>query len=281
MMRQHASFLVSALLIFLFALFSNLHVSRDTLVVAFLDVGQGDAIFIETPSGKQMLIDGGGGRAVLSELSRVMPFFDRSIDVVVNTHPDKDHIGGLPDVFKEYVVGLVIDPNVPDEKSVYAEYVSDIELDAARHVVARRGQKIIFGDGVTLEILFPDRDMQNVKDTNDASIIVRLVYGETEILLTGDAPQKIENYLVTLYGDKLESDILKAGHHGSRTSTSETFIAAVKPTYAIISAGKDNSYGHPHQETLETLIKASTTILGTYTEGTIIFESDGKTIWLQ
>ena len=275
-MRQHTSFIFTAFLFFLFALYSNLHISRDVLTVAFLDVGQGDAIFIETPSGKQMLIDGGAGRAVLSELSGVMPFFDRSIDVVLNTHPDKDHIGGLPDVFENYNVALVIDPAVPMEKASYEEYEKDITLEAARHVVARRGQTLLFGDGVELHILFPDRDMSNVKNANDASVIVQLVYGETEVMLTGDAPESIEKYLVSLGAENLKSDILKAGHHGSRTSTSKGFVAAVDPAYTIISAGKDNSYGHPHKEVIETLTLASTTILGTYNEGTIIFESDGK-----
>ena len=274
-MRQHTSFIFTAFLLFLFALYSNLHISRDVLTVAFLDVGQGDAIFIETPSGKQMLIDGGVGRAVLSELSSVMPFFDRSIDVVLNTHPDKDHIGGLPDVFENYNVALVIDPAVPVDKASYEEYEEDVVIEAARHVVARRGQTLLFGDGVELHILFPDRDMSNVKNTNDASIIARLTYGETEVMLTGDAPESIERYLVSLGAENLKSDILKAGHHGSRTSTSEEFVVAVDPVYTIISAGKDNSYGHPHKEVIDTLTTASTTILGTYNEGTIIFESDG------
>ena len=274
-MRRHTSFVVSAFILFLFALYSNFHISRDVLTVAFLDVGQGDAIFIETPSGKQMLIDGGAGRAVLSELSGAMPFFDRSIDVVISTHPDKDHIGGLPDVFESYKVALVIDPNVPDEKAVYAEYEKDITLEEAKHVVARRGQTLLFGDGVEVQILFPDRDMSGVKNANDASVVTRLVYGGTEVMLTGDAPESIEKYLVSLGAENLKSDILKAGHHGSRTSTSKEFVAAVDPTYTIISAGKDNSYGHPHKEVIETLTLASTTILATYNEGTIIFESDG------
>lgn len=277
-MRQHTSFIFSACVLFLFALYSNLHISQDVLTIAFLDVGQGDAIFIETPSGKQMLIDGGAGRAVLSELSDVMPFFDRSIDVVINTHPDKDHIGGLPDVFENYNVALVIDPAVPMEKASYEEYEKDITLEAARHVVARRGQVLLFGDGVELQILFPDRDMSGVKNANDASVVTRLVYGETEVMLTGDAPESIEKYLVSLGGEKLKSDILKAGHHGSRTSTSKEFVAAVDPSYTIISAGKDNSYGHPHKEVIDTLVLASTTILRTYEEGTIVFESDGKVL---
>ncbi len=268
--------------------------TRDVLTVAFLDVGQGDAIFIETPNGRQMLIDGGPNRDVLAELSHVMPFYDRSIDVIINTHPDKDHIAGLPDVFRAYDVSLVLDPNVPSENATYGYYKELVQEEGARHVVARRGQVIDFGDGVHLRILFPDRDM-STSATNNASVIAQLVYGETEVLLTGDAPKSVETYLITLDGsthstdsmnspqagsgqaNSLASDILKAGHHGSRTSSGEGFVRAVSPEYAVISAGQDNSYGHPHKEVLDVFNAAKVTILGTYEKGTIVFTSDGNT----
>ncbi|MEK7579240.1 MAG: MBL fold metallo-hydrolase [Patescibacteria group bacterium] len=251
------------------------HKTHDVLTVAFLDVGQGDAIFIESPSGWQVLIDGGPDRDVLSELSRVMPFYDRTIDVVINTHPDKDHIGGLPNVLRAYDVSLVLDPDVSSESATYAYYKDLVVEEKAKYVAAHRGQVIDFGDGSYLRILFPDRDM-NGGPTNNASVIVQLVYGETEVILTGDAPKSVESYLVILDGEKLKSDILKAGHHGSKTSSGEVFVHAVSPEYAVISAGKDNSYGHPHKEVIDTLTRASTTILGTHEEGTIVFSSDGK-----
>ncbi len=153
--------------------------SHHILTVAFLNIGQGDSIYIETPSGRQILIDGGPNRRVISELSAVMPLFDRSLDVVINTHPDKDHIGGLPDVFKKYSVSSVIDPHVDDEKGIFAEYKKEIEEKHIPYIIARRGQTIDCGDGVQLRILFPDHDVSRVKDANDASVVVRLVYGET------------------------------------------------------------------------------------------------------
>lgn len=250
------------------------------LTVAFLDIGQGDSIFIQSPTGRQVLIDGGIDRDVLAQLASVMPFFDRSIDVVIATHPDKDHIGGLPYVFEQYDIDVVLDPGLEADTEGYAFY-SDMrarEKEVVYHE-ARRGQVIDLGGGAYLRILYPDKDMDGAEDTNSASIVAQLVYGETEVMLTGDAPDETENYLVSI-DIHLTSDILKAGHHGSKTSTSQVFLDAVDPDYAIISAGKDNSYGHPHKEVVGRLVAASTTILATFEEGAIAFESDGKILQL-
>jgi competence protein ComEC len=255
---------------------------EPTLKVAFLDIGQGDAIFIETPSRKQMLVDGGPNKSVVRELSRVMPFFDRSIDVVINTHPDRDHIGGLPEVLKRYSVSRVLDPGVTSDSGTYGYYRQLIEQNPnIEYESARRGQIIDFGDGAYAQILFPDRDMDGVSNDNNASVIVHVVYASTSVMLTGDAPKKIEEYLITLEGADLKSDILKAGHHGSRTSSSDSFVRAVSPKWVVISAGKDNSYNHPHKEVMELFASSSIEVLGTYDLGTIIFESDGKTFELR
>lgn len=249
----------------------------DVLTVAFLDVGQGDAIFIETPSGNQVLIDGGANAKVLEELGTVMPFYDRSLDLVIATHPDKDHIGGLPDVFAAYEVSSIIDPGIPSDTGTYGEYVRHIQDEGGVYIQARRGQVIDLGDGVYIRILFPDRDVSGV-EANDGSVILQLVYGETEFLLTGDASKAIELYLLTLDGTTLESDVLKAGHHGSDTSSAGVFVRTVDPEYAVISAGKDNRFGHPHQEVLDTLHEAETQIFRTYEKGTVVFESNGKSV---
>ncbi len=249
------------------------------LTVAFLDIGQGDSIFIQSPTGRQVLIDGGIDRDVLAQLASVMPFFDRSIDVVIATHPDKDHIGGLPYVFEQYDIDVVLDPGLEaasDSYSFYADVLSS-EPDAM-YYEARRGQVIDLGGGAYLRILYPDKDMDGA-ETNSASIVAQLVYGETEVMLTGDAPDETEIHLVSIESH-LTSDILKAGHHGSKTSTSQEFLNAVDPDYTIISAGKDNSYGHPHEEVVARLVTASTTILTTFEVGTIVFESDGETFRL-
>lgn len=246
--------------------------SNKKLTVAFLDIGQGDAIFIESPSGAQVLIDGGSGRSVLRELGSVMPFYDKSIDVVLATHPDADHIGGLPDVFENYNVALFLESGVESNTDMYKTLKAQVGKEGAKVIEARRGMVLDLGGGVRLEILFPIFDPSDLL-TNTASIVARLVYGENEFLLTGDSPKEIENYLITL--SDIESDVLKVGHHGSKTSTSPDFVTIVSPKYAVISAGKDNRYGHPAPEVIEILQKSGTQILGTYDLGTIIFESDG------
>jgi competence protein ComEC len=253
--------------------------SNRKLTVAFLNIGQGDSIFIESPNGNQMLIDGGPGKGVLRELSKVMPFYDRSIDIVMESHPDADHIGGLPDVLERYKVAIFMEPGVRSDTAIDKETEKDVVDEKSKFIEARRGMRVELGGGARLEILYPTLDPRGM-ETNTASIVARLVYGENEFLLTGDSPISIENYLISLQdahgGDlNLQSDVLKAGHHGSRTSTSPEYVAAVKPKYAVISAGKDNKYGHPHKEVLDTLEKAGVQILRTDQDGRIVFESDG------
>ncbi len=253
---------------------------KHYLTVAFLDVGQGDSIYIEAPDGAQMLIDGGNGKAVLRNLGSVMPFFDRSIDVVIATHPDEDHIGGLPEVFKRYRVGKYIDPGINDHSATYETILREAEQQGVSHVIAKRGMRIVLDkqDDIYFDILFPDRQLDGV-DTNTASVVGRLVYGNTSFLLTGDSPQAIEQYLVALDGATLKSDVLKLGHHGSRTSSSEIFLTTVHPSLAIISAGKDNRYGHPHKEVLDLLTRLHIPSRSTITERSIILKSDGQHIW--
>ncbi|MBN2094206.1 MAG: MBL fold metallo-hydrolase [Candidatus Zambryskibacteria bacterium] len=273
--------LIVLLLIAIFCFTASLNEDRKgILTVAFLDVGQGDSIFIESPSGNQMLIDGGPGKAVLRELSKVMPFYDRSIDVVLATHADQDHIGGLLDVLNKYKTDIFIESGVPSESSTYRELEKIIEKQEKnlKKILARRGMVIDLGGGTILEILFPDRDPTGM-ETNSASVVTKLVYGENEFLLTGDSPSSIENYLVSVESQGvtlgLESDVLKAGHHGSKTSSSESFVAAVSPEYVVISAGKDNRYNHPNQEVLDILNNFGADILRTDEQGRIIFKSDG------
>lgn len=251
------------------------------LRVTFLDVGQGDAIFVQSPSGVQVLIDGGKNRAVVRELSHVMPWFDRSIDVVLATHPDADHIGGLPDVLKRYDVSLIVQSSVKDEEGTDAAAfekaaASEVETGAQR-MIAERGQILDLGDGVRLEVLFPDRDVAGI-ETNTGSIVARLVYGDTSFMLTGDSPDNIEEYLITLDGGDLKSNVLKAGHHGSRTSSSRMFVGFVSPEYAIFSRGCENSYGHPHEEVVATFAQFGIPTFDTCEDGNVTFVSDGKKV---
>lgn len=250
---------------------------RDALTLAFLDVGQGDAIFIEAPNGNQVLIDGGANKSVLRQLSKVMPFYDRSIDVVIATHPDKDHIGGLPDVLQKYQVGFLLDSGNASDNATYKEMLRLTEANGIKQVEAKRGMAIVLDKDVFLNILFPDRDVSGV-ESNTASVVARLVYGDTEFMLTGDSPKMIEEYLVMLDGENLKSDVLKVGHHGSKTSSSASFIGYVAPKYSVISAGRNNKYGHPHTDVVNILKQFGSAILSTQDRGTIVFESDGENV---
>lgn len=258
--------------------YAVLRTSKERLRVTFLDVGQGDAIFIEAPSGRQMLIDGGKNREVVRKLGHEMPWFDRSIDVVLATHPDADHIGGLPDILKRYDVSLIVASSVQDPEGVdAAAFESASEKEGAQRLVAERGHVINLGGGARFEILFPDRAVPTI-ETNTGSIIGRLVYGDTSFMLTGDSPNDVEEYLVRLDGERLDSTILKAGHHGSRTSSALSFVGFVSPEYAIFSRGCDNTYGHPHEEVRATFARLEIPTLDTCDEGSITFESDGHAV---
>lgn len=249
----------------------------EMLSVYFLDVGQGDAILIESPSKGRMLIDGGKNRQVLSELGKVLPFADKRIDVVLATHPDADHIGGLPEVVSRYDVGLFLESGAESDSSIEDELEKRLEERGVERMLARRGMVVNFGDGATLTIFFPNQDVSNW-ETNRASVVGKLTYGDIDFLLTGDTPLQIEQMLVNLGGGVLNVEVLQAPHHGSRTSTSLSFVQAASPEYAVISAGKDNSYGHPHAEVLQNLASVGAAIFGTYEEGAIEFETNGKVL---
>ena len=248
--------------------------SQGMLTVSFLDVGQGDAIFIESPSGRQVLIDGGRDRSVLRELPEVMPWGDRTIDIVIPTHPDADHVGGLIDVFVRYDIQTVIASSVMGDTDLWRTLETEIDNEGAEQLTAARGQIIDFGDGAYMEILFPDREVPHI-ETNTGSVVVRLVYGETAFMLTGDAPVVIERFLLALDGEHLASDVLKAGHHGSRTSSSKEFVEAVNPDFAVISRGCGNTYGHPHEEVTALFANMHIPVLDTCKNGRITFVSDG------
>ena len=251
---------------------------KNTLEISFLNVGQGDAIYVEAPNGYQILIDGGPDESVLGELRRVMPFLDRSIDMLIVTNPDKDHMAGFIPILERFKVNTFVESGTKNTTETF-KTLEDLKVkEGATLVTARRGMRFVLDDGrgIYLEVLFPDRDVSGVS-RNDGSIVSKLVYGNTSVILQGDSPSSVENYLVSLDGERnfLDSDILKVGHHGSRTSTSENYVKEVTPLFAVISSGGGNSYGHPHKEVLETLQKENVKVLRTDTEGRISFYSDG------
>lgn len=254
---------------------------RQFLTVAFLDVDQGDAIFIEAPNGNQVVIDGGPDGSLLTELGKVMPFYDRSIDMLMVTNPDKDHYAGFIDVLEQYRVLGVVTPSTHTDTSTYARFESSVEEQGIPALQAKQGMRLVLDAerGVYLDILFPDQDVSTWK-SNDGSIVARLVYDEASVMLTGDSTTKTESIIMGDYPkESLQSDILKVGHHGSKTSSSEAFLKVIAPEMAVISAGYHNSYGLPKQEILDRLKKLKIPTLITYEEGTIIVRSDGKSFW--
>ncbi len=231
--------------------------SQTFLEIVFFDIGQGDSIFIETPSGKQILIDGGPDNTVLEKLSQEMSFWDRHIDLVILTHPDRDHLTGLVEVMNKFEVSQVIVGGAGKDNATYEEWER-----ITNSVQVKKGQRIILDD-VFLDILWPDSPQEG----NNGSIVVQLIYQEAEFLLTGDIDESIEKQLIVS-----QSDVLKVAHHGSKNSSCQEFIEKVNPKISVISVG-ENSYGHPHPDTLKRL--KNTLIYRTDERGDIRMKTDG------
>lgn len=264
------------LLFLMFLIWVDWQNNHRSFTFAMLNVGQGDALFIESPDGTQILIDGGPNKKIIGELAKVMPIFDRSIDAIIITNPDQDHIGGLSDVLELYKIGKVFEPGTWSDSKTYANLENEIKNKEIPNLLVRKGMTLDLGDGAKIEILFPDQDVTNWS-TNDGSVVARVVFNETEIMLTGDTTIKTEKIILesTLLKD-LKSDVLKISHHGANTSTSNLFLDDVLPKYAFISVGSENKYGHPKQEVLNDLENRGIKIFRTDQNGTIVLKSDGQ-----
>jgi len=239
----------------------------DFLEVNFFDVGQGDAVFIQTPQRHQILIDGGPGSIVLEKLAKEMPFWDRTIDLIILSHPENDHLSGLTDVLKRYKVENILWTGIVRNTPAFKEWQRLIKEEGAEIKIAQAGQRIILPtnkEKAGIDILYPLEKLEGkeMENSNDVSIVVRLIFGEKSFLFTGDVGKATEKKLLEKEIN-VKSNVLKVGHHGSKTSSSDDFIKKVLPEIAIIEVGKDNSYGHPHQETLATLGKYGISIFRT------------------
>ena len=250
----------------------------QSIEVNFFDIGQGDSIFIQTPQNHQILIDGGPNyKIILDKLSQEMPQWDRTIDLIILTHPERDHIAGLIEVLKAYKVENIMWTGIKRDTAEYREWQRLITEENANIIIAQAGQKIYSPGSYEIEILYPFESLENqeVKSVNNSSIIARLSFGENSFLFTGDAFQSTEDILAEK-GIYLDSDVLKVGHHGSKTSTARDFVEKVSPEIAVIQCGRDNQYGHPFPETLATLEEFDVEVLRTDELGDIKIISNGS-----
>ena len=240
------------------------------LRVSFIDVGQGDSEFIELPNGETLLIDAGTNETGADVVNYIESLGYSSIDYVVGTHPHEDHIGGLDDVIRTFDVESVYMPKVTADTKTFEDVLDAVDEKGLTINTAKAGVTLVDGDGLSVKMLAPVLDEYD--NTNDYSAVIKVVYGDTSFLFTGDAEQYAED-LIT--GD-VDSDVLKVGHHGSSTSTGEAFLERVSPSYAVISCGLGNSYGHPHTETIEKL--GGIPVFRTDEMGTIVATSEGSEI---
>lgn len=283
-MAENDKKIVFGILIFLiltnfFAFIVVLDLSRPQfLEVNFFDVGQGDAILIQTPLRHQVLIDGGPDSKIIKKLSKEMPFWDRTIDLIILTHPERDHLFGLLEVLKSYKVENILWTGIVRKIPEYDEWQKLIEKEKAKIKIAKSGQKISCQNCEwKMEILYPFEVLEGIEfeNSNDTSIVLKLIFGKNCFLFTGDITKNVEDLFS--FAHKLENtkcEVLKVAHHGSKTSTSEDFLKIFSPQIAIISVGK-NEYGHPHKEVLEILEKYGIKILRTDKDGDIKIISDG------
>lgn len=256
---------------------------QKKLKVDFFDVGQGDSAFVELPEGHQILIDGGPDSSLLNKIAQVMPFWDKTIDVVILSHPESDHMQGLLNLLKvykaDYILWTGVVKNTPDF-NIWIKLLDEQKNKGAKILIANSDQKIKVGN-LIINTLYPfdSLDGQKIKNTsNDTCIVVKLIYGKNSFLFTGDIASSNAEKGLVFYSVDLESDVLKVAHHGSKYSTSDQFLSAVTPQFAVISVGSKNTYGHPTPEVLQRLVKSDIKVLRTDVDGDIHFMSDGNNI---
>jgi competence protein ComEC len=258
--------------------------SPHYLKVDFLDVGQGDSAFIQTPEDQHILIDGGPDISALGKLSSLMPFWDKSIDLVILTHPESDHMQGLLDILKTYKADYILWSGVKKNAAEYDAWINILEKQkkmGAKIIIADAGQEIKAGN-VLIYTLYPlesleGKDMKNT--SNDTCVVSKLIFGSNSFLFTGDISSAAEKEMVNS-GENISSDVLKVAHHGSKYSTSDLFLENAKPKIAVISVGAKNTYGHPTPEVLQRLEKFGIKVERTDVNGDVDFVSDGNKIKL-
>lgn len=246
------------------------------LTTTVFNIGQGDVILVETSDGKQMLVDGGPDDTVLARLGETLAPRDRDLDLVVLTHPHADHVTGLVGVLERYTVKKIIMTGVHYDTPEYRAFKNLIE---ARHIpveIITHAESFALGSA-RVAVLYPLKSFDEVmvKNVHDSTVVMKVSEGERSVLLTGDLEAPGEQEMIAAHED-LRADILKVGHHGSHTSSSDAFLTAVHPTYAAISVGLNNTYGHPHADVLERLMAHAIRFFRTDEDGTITFRMDSR-----
>ncbi|EHK2334233.1 MBL fold metallo-hydrolase [Clostridium perfringens] len=251
-------------------------VPKDSkLMISYMDVGQGDAAYIKV-NGNDILIDAGPRSNSKELLEQLKAKNIDDFELVIATHPHEDHIGGMVDVFKEYEVKAFYSPKITHTTKTYENLVKAVKDEGLKTKELKGGMVIDLGEGAKFEVFTPQKS--EYEELNDYSPIMKLSFGDTSYLFTGDAEKLAEEEALAKYKTSLDSDVIKFGHHGSSSSSSNAFIEAVSPKYGIISCAKDNKYGHPHSETLDIIKKYNIKTFRTDTDGEIILTSDGKSI---
>ncbi|MFZ5365024.1 MAG: ComEC/Rec2 family competence protein [Patescibacteria group bacterium] len=253
--------------------------AEQRLEIDFLNIGQGDSILIKTPHNQKILIDGGPDMSILDQLGKNMVFFDKNIDVMILTHPHADHVSGLVEVLKRYDVGRIYYTGVAHTSPAFLEWLDAIKQSGAPlHIVS--GQKSLeFADGVNLEFIYPLEDIaeKQFDELNNSSIVCKVTYKNKKFLFVGDAEAAVEKALIDSAVD-LRSDVLKVGHHGSATSSTEEFLTAVDPEYAVVQVGQDNEFGHPSLTVIRRLERLGIEIFSNDLNGQVSVFSDGDNI---
>ena len=241
----------------------------------FLDVGEGDATLIRTPRGQVILVDGGPSPVAISNaLGRVLPFWQRHLDLVVLTHANEDHLLGLVEVARRYRIEQTIEPAVPSASGSFVEWEKALAAAETARAAALPGQSVDLGEGAALQILWPRGAAAGSQPENRGSVVMRLVYGQVSILLPGDIDAATGNQIVALGAD-LSGTILKVPHHGARSALDAALLRTIAPQAAVISAGAGNTFGHPAPETLALL--SGLPVYRTDLQGTIELVTDGVT----
>ncbi len=254
---------------------SNIGTPNGILEISYLDVGQGDSAYIRV-NDFDILIDA-GPRSDSDKLMEQLK--EKNIDdfeIVIATHPHEDHIGGMTKVFDEYDVESFYMPKSTSTTKTFENMINAVKNEGLKVQVIKEGMSFDLGDGAKLEVYSPIQDSYD--NLNNYSPIMKLIYGNNSFIFTGDAEKEVEEEVLEKYSNNLKADVIKFGHHGSSTSSSEAFIEAISPKYGIISCGVDNSYGHPHREVLEVINKMNIKTYRTDKQGEITITSDGSNI---